>query len=77
MKSYKKITNINYMENCCKCDEYKEELATQSSRITCLEYEIEDLKIEKQEFVKKITVIEKENYIKIFNFYIIYLLLTI
>jgi hypothetical protein len=49
------------MENCCKCDEYKEELATQSSRITCLEYEIEDLKIEKQEFVKKITVIEKEN----------------
>ena len=48
------------MEN-CKCDEYKEELATQSSRITCLEYEIEDLKIEKQEFVKKITVIEKEN----------------
>jgi hypothetical protein len=38
---------------------------------------IEDLKIEKQEFVKKITVIEKENYIKIFNFYIIYLLLTI
>jgi septal ring factor EnvC (AmiA/AmiB activator) len=49
------------MENCCKCDEYKEELATQSSRITCLEYEIEDLKIEKQEFVKKITVIEKDN----------------
>jgi hypothetical protein len=31
------------MEN-CKCEEYKEELATQSSRITCLEYEIEDLK---------------------------------
>jgi hypothetical protein len=28
------------MENCCKCEEYKEELATQSSRITCLEYEI-------------------------------------
>ena len=41
------------MENCCKCEEYKEEQATQSSRITCLEYEIEDLKIEKQEFVKK------------------------
>jgi hypothetical protein len=60
MKSYKKITNYNYMEN-CKCDEYKEKLEIQSSRITCLEYEIEDLKIEKQEFVKKITVIEKEN----------------
>ena len=72
MKSYKKITNYNYMENCCKCEEYKEEQATQSSRITCLEYEIEDLKIEKQEFVKKITVIEKENYIKIKDFYIIY-----
>ena len=39
MKSYKKITNYNYMEN-CKCDEYEEEQATQSSRITCLEYEI-------------------------------------
>jgi chromosome segregation ATPase len=60
MKSYKKITNYNYMEN-CKCEEYKEQLDTQNSRITCLEYEIEDLKIEKQEFVKKITVIEKEN----------------
>ena len=60
MKSYKKITNINYMENCGKCDKYKEELANHS-RITCLEYEIEDLKIEKQEFIKKITVIEKDN----------------
>jgi chromosome segregation ATPase len=42
MKSYKKITNINYMENCCKCDEYKEQLDTQNSRITCLEYDNED-----------------------------------
>lgn len=27
MKSYKKITNSksNYMENCCKCDKYKEQ----------------------------------------------------
>lgn len=49
MKSYKKITNYYYMENCCKCEEYKEQLDTQNSRITCLEYEIEDLKIEKQE----------------------------
>ena len=40
MKSYKKITNYNYMENCCKCEEYKE--ATQSSRITCLEYDNEE-----------------------------------
>ena len=40
MKSYKKITNYNYMENCCKCEEYKEQLDTQNSRITCLEYEI-------------------------------------
>ena len=68
MKSYKKITNYNYMEN-CKCAEYNE---IQSSRITCLEYEIEDLKIEKQEFKKRITVLEKENYIKIKDFYIIY-----
>ena len=60
MKSYKKITNYNYMEN-CKCAEYNEKLEIQSSKITCLEYEIEDLKIEKQEFVKKITAIEKEN----------------
>ena len=60
MKSYKKITNYNYMEN-CKCAEYNEKLEIQSSKITCLEYEIKDLKIEKQEFVKKITVIEKEN----------------
>ena len=59
------------MEN-CKCAEYNDKLEIQSSRITCLEYEIEDLKIKKQEFVKKITVIEKENYIKIFDFYIIY-----
>ena len=52
MKSYKKITNINYMEN-CKCEEYKEQLDTQNSKIICLEYEIEYLKIEKQEFIKK------------------------
>uniref|UniRef100_A0A6C0EEE8 Uncharacterized protein n=1 Tax=viral metagenome TaxID=1070528 RepID=A0A6C0EEE8_9ZZZZ len=30
------------MENCCKCDEYKEEQTIQSSRITCLEYDNED-----------------------------------
>ena len=35
MSLYKKITNINYMEK-CNCNEYKEELATQNSRITCL-----------------------------------------
>ena len=60
MKSYKKITNYNYMEN-CKCAEYNEKLESQGSKITCLEYEIEDLKIEKQEFINKIIVIEKEN----------------
>jgi len=49
----------NYIEN-CKCAEYNDKLEIQSSKITCLEYEIEDLKIEKQKFVKKITVIEKE-----------------
>jgi len=52
MKSYKKITNYNYMEN-CKCNEYKEELATQSSRITCLEYDNE-------EQLNRIIVLEKE-----------------
>jgi hypothetical protein len=62
MKSYKKITNYNYMENCCKCEEYKEQLDTQNSRITCLEYEIEDLKIEKQEFVKKNNNYRKRKY---------------
>jgi len=36
------------MEN-CKCKEYKEELGTQSSKIACLEYEIDDLKKENQE----------------------------
>ena len=48
------------MEN-CKCAEYNEKLEIQGSKITCLEYEIENLKIKKQEFIKKITVIEKKN----------------
>jgi hypothetical protein len=30
------------MENCCKCDKYKEEQATQNSSITCLEYNNEE-----------------------------------
>jgi len=67
MKSYKNITNYNYTEN-CKCIEYKDQLDIQSSKITCLEYEIDDLKkdnqelkIENQEFKKRITVLEKEN----------------
>jgi predicted nuclease with TOPRIM domain len=42
------------MENCCKCDKYKEEQATQSSRITCLEYENEDQ-------LNRIIVLEKDN----------------
>ena len=68
MKSYKKITNINYMENCCKCEEYKEQLATQNSRITCLEYDNEEqlnriinLEKEKTKLDKKIIVLEKDN----------------
>jgi FtsZ-binding cell division protein ZapB len=55
------------MEN-CKCKEYKEELGTQSSKIACLEYEIDDLKkenqelkIDNQELNKKIIVLEKDN----------------
>ena len=62
------------MEN-CKCAEYNEKLEIQSSKITCLKYEIEDLKkdnqelkIEKQELKKdnqelniRITVLEKDN----------------
>ena len=66
MKSYKKITNYNYTEN-CKCIEYKDQLDIQSSKITCLEYEIEDLKkdnhelkIEKQEFSKKLCFSENK-----------------
>ena len=63
MKSYKKITNYNYMEN-CKCNEYKEEQATQSSRITCLEYDNEEqlnriinLEKEKSKLDKTITIL--------------------
>ena len=55
------------MEN-CKCAEYKEKLDIQSSKITCLEYEIEnlkkdnqELKIENQELKKRITFLEKDN----------------
>ena len=48
MKTYKKITNYNYMEN-CKCNEYKILLDIQDSKITCLEYEIDDLKKNNQE----------------------------
>jgi predicted nuclease with TOPRIM domain len=56
------------MENCCKCEEYKEELATQNSRITCLEYDNEEqlnriinLEKEKTKLDKKIIVLEKDN----------------
>ena len=42
------------MENCCKCEEYKEEQATQSSRITCLEYDNEDQ-------LNRIIILEKDN----------------
>ncbi len=31
------------MDN-CKCVEYKEQLDIQNSKITCLEYEIEDMR---------------------------------
>ena len=55
------------MEN-CKYVEYKKQLDIQSSKITCLEYEIEnlkkenqELKIEYQEFKKRITFLEKDN----------------
>ena len=55
------------MEN-CKCAEYKEKLDIQSSKITCLEYEIEnlkkdnqELKIENQELKKRISFLEKDN----------------
>jgi len=48
------------MEN-CKYADYNEELATQSSKIACLEYEIEDLKKDNQELNKKIIVLEKDN----------------
>ena len=75
MKSYKKITNINYMENCCKCDEYKEQLNTLNSKITCLEYDNEDqlnriINLEKEKskldnaiitLNEKIIVLEKKN----------------
>jgi hypothetical protein len=52
------------LEN-CKCIEFKEIIENQNSKITCLEYEIDDLKIENQElkienheFKKKITILE-------------------
>ena len=55
------------MEN-CKCEEYNEKLEIQSSKIACLEYEIDDLKkenqelkIDNQELNKKIIVLEKDN----------------
>ena len=67
MKTYKKITNYNYMDN-CKCNEYKELINIQDSKITCLEYEINELtqdnlelKIENQELNKKIIILEKDN----------------
>ena len=41
------------MENWCKCDEYKEQLDTQNSRITWLEYDNE-------EQLNKIINLEKE-----------------
>jgi len=68
MKSYKNITNYNYMLENCKCIEFKEIIENQNSKITCLEYEIDDLKIENQElkienheFKKKITILENKN----------------
>lgn len=55
------------MEN-CKCNEYKELINIQDSKITCLEYKIDDLKkenqelkIENQELNKKIIILEKDN----------------
>jgi septal ring factor EnvC (AmiA/AmiB activator) len=55
------------MEN-CKCEEYNKKLEIQSSKIACLEYEIDDLKkenqelkIDNQELNKKIIVLEKDN----------------
>ena len=55
------------MEN-CKCNEYKELLDIQNSKITSLEYEIDDLKkdnqqlkIENQQLNKKIIILEKDN----------------
>ena len=48
------------MEN-CKCIEYKEQLDIQNSKITYLEYEIENLKKDNQELKKRITFLEKYN----------------
>jgi hypothetical protein len=48
------------MEN-CKCAEYNEKLEIQSSKITCLEYEIEDLKKDNQELKIEKQKLKKDN----------------
>ena len=64
--TYKNKSNNIYMNNICEnCIELKKDIEILNTKITCLEYDIEELKHENQE-------LKKENYIKIKDFYIIY-----
>ena len=60
--TYKNKSNNIYMNNICEnCIELKKDIEILNTKITCLEYDIEELKKENQELKKEIQELKKEN----------------
>jgi chromosome segregation ATPase len=60
MTSYKKITNVNYM-NTCECKELKQKLELINNKIICIEYDNDELKQENKELKLEIKELKQEN----------------